>query len=115
MKNIFIISIASLRIVFFGTGQAGWLDSEDTKKNDMANIIVNECISIIQDKANKDTGVKLEVYPGDIKILSDHVILLNIILLGYVDNYVSKQEKEGVCKYIPKSNSISWQPILQIQ
>jgi hypothetical protein len=61
-------------------------------------------------KQHKDSRVKVEVFAGDIKILSKDVVLTEIIVLSSTTNYISKQEKEGVCRFIPESKNISWQP-----
>ncbi len=113
MKILLIIIYASLNL-FFGSAQAGWLDSDDKKKIEKANVIVEQCVQIIQENSNKgkDKTVKVEVFAGDIKILSEYVVLTKIILLLTVNDYLTKQEKEGVCRYIPDTKSISWQPIV---
>ena len=101
-------------IFLFNTAYAGWWGSEDTEENDRANRIIKECVQILQKKLDNEENrdIKFVVYPGDYKILSENKILMKIIILGDRDNYVSKQENEGVCSYIPDSKSILWQPIL---
>ncbi len=106
---IFLLSICVLN-----SAHAGWFDSEKTKKRDKADFIVKECLLILQENADKNTNtkVKIEAYAGDINILSENLVLMKVIFLSSYDNYASKQEKEGVCRYLPESKSISWKPLL---
>ena len=114
MNSPSAILIFLLNICLLNSAHAGWFDSEKTKKRDRTDFIVNECLQILQENADKDknTEVKIEAYAGDINILSENVVLMKVIFLSTYDSHVSKQEKEGVCRYIPGSNSISWKPLL---
>ena len=114
MNSQATILIFLLNICLFNPAHAGWFDSEKTKKKDRADFIVKECLQILQENADKDknTEVKIEAYADDINILSQNLVLMKVIFLSSYDNYVSKQEKEGVCRYIPDSKSISWKPLL---
>jgi hypothetical protein len=114
MKFIYSPFIFLLSLGFSGSVFAGWFDSEEDSKKERANLIVSECVEMIQqdydNKKNPESKVKVEVFAGDIKILSEDVVLTEVIILSSTSNYISKQEKEGVCRYIPESKNIAWQP-----
>jgi len=103
-----------LSICLSNTAAAGWFDSEETRKKDRADLIVSECVQMIQqdynENKNKDNKVTVEVFAGDIRILSENVVLTEIIILSSTSKHISKQVKEGVCRFIPESNNIAWQP-----
>ena len=108
------ILIFLLNICLLNSAHAEWFDSEKTKQRNRADFIVKECLQILQENADKDknTEVKIEAYAGDINILSENLVLMKVIFLSTYDSYVSKQEKEGACRYLPDSKSISWKPLL---
>ena len=114
MKHKYTLAAVIFTACLPVTVSAGWFDSEEEKKRERAGIIVSECVELIQEdydkKKHADSKVTVEVFAGDIKILSEDVVLTEIIVLSSTTNYISKQEKEGICRFIPESENIAWQP-----
>ena len=116
MKPSLIILILLINIFLPNTVYAWWFNESEEKEEDISNIVVKECIQILQEKSDKDKNedVKIEVYAGDIKVLSEYVVLTKIIMLVSTNGYLTMQEKEGICRYTPEGQKISWQPIINI-